>query len=315
MRSLKALALLGALPLTACLSIYDVRQGKDNKVAGVPFYVRSAECRHKTVWLEPVYTLSLQVQQAQAAPGQPQPPLEEIATKSLGLKAFDAITARKPNQARSPLQDLVAKITAGHYTKVEDAQQDFNALISLATPPLQGNADDFTLASNFRVVETAVDYSKAYTYNVRRPWAGTASSTIKLNNDGTLGEATAEVEDKTFETIASLIPLKEFLTAEFIPTPPSDDTTGEAETADQPLRITLIVRTTVFRHTFSKADGAVAGPSCTAPTSNLGPKPTAGLDYLREEVKEPAAPKTDDKGKTIQLSGQIVLPEDKKPNP
>jgi hypothetical protein len=316
MRSLKALVLLGALPLTACLSIYDVRKGVEvkpgtKKVAGVPFYTRSAECRHKTVWLEPVYTLSLQLQRAPESAGKPEPPAEEIAAMSLGLTAYSQI-----KQDRERLPALMRDISTGTLTDAAKAQERFQDLTKNLPPPLRGAQNDFILAANTRTVESAVDYTKPYTYNVRRPWAGTASSTLKLNTDGTLGEATASVEDKTIETLASVLPIKDFLTAKFIPKAQAGSPAAPAGSGTAPtLRFVLTVRTTVFRHTLSKAEGPASGPSCAPPDVNLGPAPAAGLDYLLEELKDSAPPKAEGKGKTIELSGQIVLPEETKPNP
>lgn len=310
MRILKASMLAAPfLLLTGCLSIYDVRQGK-TQIAGVPFYAKTAHCRHKTVWLEPVYTLSLSVQKLPAAPGQPLSPPEEIATISLGLGAYEDVK-------RNGLQNLIRDLNTDRLTDPDAALQRFTVLTTGLAQPLRGRPGDFILAGNSRTAEAVVDYSTTYTYNVRRPWAGTTSATLKLNSDGTLGEATAEVEDKTFETIASLIPLKEFLTGEFVDVPAASEAvamTGgeESDRAGEPFRILLTVKTTVFRYTLSKVedlDGAV----CEPPASFLGPDP-AGLEFQLEELKDSAAAPKEEKGKKIDISGQITLPEEKKPS-
>lgn len=51
-----------------------------------------------------------------------------------------------------------------------------------------------------------------YYINTRRPWIGTASATIKLAPDGTMTDATAEIEDKTAETLLSVLPVTDFFT-------------------------------------------------------------------------------------------------------
>jgi hypothetical protein len=48
---------------------------------------------------------------------------------------------------------------------------------------------------------------RPYFINTRQPLIGTASSTYKLNADGTLGEATAAVTDDTAKTLLSLLPI------------------------------------------------------------------------------------------------------------
>ncbi len=54
-----------------------------------------------------------------------------------------------------------------------------------------------------------------YFINTRRPWIGTASATIKLAPDGTMTEAVAEVEDKTVETLLSVLPITDFFTRQW----------------------------------------------------------------------------------------------------
>ena len=66
---------------------------------------------------------------------------------------------------------------------------------------------DVLLGGNTNKLEPYVDYSQVHTYNVKRPWVGSANATIKLNSDGTLSEATAEIEDKTLEILAEILPL------------------------------------------------------------------------------------------------------------
>lgn len=51
--------------------------------------------------------------------------------------------------------------------------------------------------------------------NTRRPWIGTASATIDLATDGTMTKAQSEVEDKTVETILSVLPITSFFTRQW----------------------------------------------------------------------------------------------------
>lgn len=54
-----------------------------------------------------------------------------------------------------------------------------------------------------------------YYINTRRPWIGTASATIELATDGTMTKAQSEVEDKTIETILSVLPITSFFTKQW----------------------------------------------------------------------------------------------------
>lgn len=54
-----------------------------------------------------------------------------------------------------------------------------------------------------------------YYINTRRPWIGSANATIDLAADGTMTKAQAEVEDKTVETILSVLPITTFFTKQW----------------------------------------------------------------------------------------------------
>ena len=65
------------------------------------------------------------------------------------------------------------------------------------------------MVSNVITLETVVDYDDVYYYNVNIPLFGTANATMKLAGDGTLTEATTNVDTTK---LAEEIPLSEFLT-------------------------------------------------------------------------------------------------------
>ncbi len=67
---------------------------------------------------------------------------------------------------------------------------------------------------NTRVVVSELSEAQHY-INTRRPWIGKASATIALAADGTMTSAQAEVEDKTAETILSVLPVTSFFTKQW----------------------------------------------------------------------------------------------------
>jgi hypothetical protein len=60
---------------------------------------------------------------------------------------------------------------------------------------------------------SVVDYSTAYAINQNKPLSGTASVDFHLATDGTLSEAQAQVEDTTFSTIVSALPISTLITS------------------------------------------------------------------------------------------------------
>lgn len=54
-----------------------------------------------------------------------------------------------------------------------------------------------------------------YYINTRRPWIGSANATIDLAPDGTMTKAQSSVEDKTVETLLSVLPITSFFTKQW----------------------------------------------------------------------------------------------------
>lgn len=288
-----------AVVLSGCFSIHRVSTAENS---GIPFFARTGFCNRETVWLEPLYTLSLRAQKLPAtASEQPQ----EIAKAELGLTAYRTIKS-------SNLATLIAGLVGGTIETPAAALAEFQNVVKAAGTPLTGRESDLDLSTNTNAMESGVDYSKRLYYNVKRPWVGTTSSTLKLKADGTIEEATASVEDKTLETISSLIPLKEFLTAELIPAAPDS---SETETEPVAYRITLTVTTTIYKHSLSRRDALTANtPGCPTPGDALRLADKTHYQYKREEVGgSGASEKKKDEGKKITLSGEVVLPSEAKP--
>jgi hypothetical protein len=56
-----------------------------------------------------------------------------------------------------------------------------------------------------------VDYEHHYTLNAKTPLAGSVKTDYKLNSDGTLTEVTGEVQNDTFSTILSALPISDLI--------------------------------------------------------------------------------------------------------
>lgn len=153
-------------------------------------------------------------------------------------------------------------------------------------------------------MEARVDYLKQYYVNVTRPLVGSASATAKLATDGTLTEATGEVEDSTLSTLLDLLPINAFLTSKFAPATPED--------AKEPPEFRLQVEPVLVRHTFFRLQLKPDATVCK-PATEENPLTKANANYRRENVEGGGGAKPPGDN-TVTVSGTVVLPkkDDKK---
>src|SRR5271156_4980628 len=115
MRVLAGSTILLCVLLSGCLSTVRIKKETDpsqhtvGDVPGIPFYVKTAKCKQETIWLEPVYTMTLKKtitykfldeDAAKKAGAKLPAPEVRVASKVLGLSQFQPTNA--------PLQKLLA---------------------------------------------------------------------------------------------------------------------------------------------------------------------------------------------------------------
>jgi hypothetical protein len=174
---------------------------------GIPFYPVRYQCVHNTQWLEPVFFVTLTITSVDKA--KLSDPL--VATKLLNIDDLFG-----PNPA---VRDLFGEIRKEFATDTYDRLLErFRALperpIFVSDNDLKNFAGDparFVLASNSIVAERYVDSATVYYYNGTRPWAGSATVSIDLNSDGSMGKASATAESKTAETLLGLLPISDII--------------------------------------------------------------------------------------------------------
>jgi hypothetical protein len=179
----------------------------------------------------------------------------------------------------------------------EDVLKAWDAITKVPYTPTEfPSAKDRVLASNTNTATTYVDYAETYYINGKNPLAGSAKVDAKLAGDGTLTEASVEIESKTLETL--LGPINAAITAGL-------PLAAKAEAEGKPTKqLKLTTEVSGYKHTFSRIDLAKTFP-CPAIADSL-PSPA---DYSRESVAA-VGEKADKKGKNkIQISGEVVLPD------
>ena len=319
MRSTLGLLLLGTILMGGCLSTIRVRRDplpmtdkerNSTKLSGVPFYVKVAQCKQETSWLELFYTLTLKKtstfsfvdeKAAKAKDPSAKPPAPVVrftVTKVLSLSQFNSSDVRllkamltKPGPA-DPLQ---ARAIEGAWKKISDVP-DYLPL-AMGEDALV-NSPEVVQSTNTATPEAVVDYSRVYYYNAPRPWIGTSQLGAKLASDGSLTEASAQVQGQTMSTILSALPISTLLTkaagagAAAAAAPP-------AEAVQETFQYEMTTVEDGYIHTHSR----YTQYALPCPVAAGGVK----TDYALTIQSSAQAGKKDESN-TVKVNGTIVLP-------
>jgi hypothetical protein len=211
-RSISIALMLGIL--CACTNVLWVKRNAGNesspdykKMPGIPFYAKTLQFKHASVyvrtWLR--VTLTVEKKTVDTKDG------KEVLLD--GSKQIIPLDLRKEDaKLLAPIR--IAIINANTKTAADAVQfvKDFSALPAVTSddgvPPV--------LIKNVVESELVVDNDHRYYLNAPLPWFGTGNLTQELNPDGTLSKVTSNPDTKLAEGISALLPLKEYLTGEFV---------------------------------------------------------------------------------------------------
>jgi hypothetical protein len=290
--AIPALLLTFLVGLTGCRTAQvtkakaPVSANKTDKLDGIPFYIKKAACKHEVVWLEPIYTLTLEeITTPEGANAKPQTTPRGAAVLSLSQYQED------------PAVQKFLKALSQVGAQFEDVLKAWDDITKVPyTPTKFPDAKNRVLVSNANTPDVYVDYAETYYINAKNPVAGSAKVDTKLGSDGTLTEASAEIESKTLETL--LGPINAAITAGL---PLAAKAEAQVKAPLKQLKLTTEV--SGFKHTFSRIDPSTTFP-CPVISADILPSPS---NYSREGVAGSAA---DKKSKNkIQISGEVVLPD------
>jgi hypothetical protein len=235
------------------VSVEPVQDATKKKVVdGIPFYKKIPVFTQTSIYLDPFYEVRLFINYKK----------DGSQTKAITLPAAVSTIYEEglagcnqfyeATQSFSALVDPIAAIIKSFDNSIP---ADYKYRIR--------GVDDFTDGSNKKlpvlysnVVDSKmiVDWKNQYYINYKVPIAGSSSLTAELSGEGTLNKVTGETEDKTLSTImegiSTLLPLKEYLTAKWIPKSP-DKTTQENFTSLE-ISISLEIEKKVCKYTLSK---------------------------------------------------------------
>lgn len=280
--NLRIALLLILLPcLTGC-GLYVVKKSTPaGDHHGIPFYVKTAGCKREIVRLKPYYLLTLTTKTGEKT----------------GLSESKAIC--REGIASTDFQTLVNDARAGNnITAAWNAMRSLTC--NLTTEPFAGSVNSF-IASDTISNYAYVDYQNTYTLNVRRPIIGSASATTKLATDGTLSEATAQIEDKTLSTLISAVPTSSLIGPASV--------AATAARAPSPPPYELKIEEKAVKFTWTYYDPATHG-ACEQDAKLTSNPPNSGTPDLAVEDAS-AAKKPEDDSNTVKVNGSIQLPKAK----
>jgi hypothetical protein len=307
--------------LSGCTHVVWVtdKKNEDNarseKVDGIPFYVKTEQFRHTTVWIKTWLTATLTVEKKS---------IDTTNGKEAQTDSGKQVITKQLLKSDSPQLNSIrrALITANN-KDVKDALKivdDFEKLPSLpddkAVVPI--------MLKNAIESEWVVDRSRQYYLNAPLPWFGTGNLSQELSADGTLSKASSSADTKLAEAIGTLLPLKEFLSGKFA-TPAAaaakDDSmkidavqgVGILQSFNPKLTqkeaqyvyvLSLSVEEAGYQYTLSKWPEAAKPPIAA-----IAIDATDAL-VSRTDLKADNAGKKTEDGQKIGISGSIDLPKD-----
>ncbi len=184
MRNRLAVAgLIPCLALTGCMSSLRIKPATDlKKPQGLLFYTKVGACKQQTIWLEYRYELSG----------------EKFGPVVVNQQTYDAM-----------LKDPDVMVSAGALTGfLKGRTGPVAPFVSDETSASveKAKADhNLTLAANTGEFTTVVDYTNPMWLNSGRPVNGTTQVDGKFGPDGTLTEASAQVDNETLSTILTAV--------------------------------------------------------------------------------------------------------------
>jgi hypothetical protein len=219
-------------------------------------------------------------------------------TKVLSLSQFnsdDIRTLKGMLSKPGPADLLQARAIEDSWKKISD-MPDYLPL-AVNEDNLVGS-NDVLEVSNTSTSEAVVDYSRVYYYNALRPWVGTSQIDVKFASDGTLNEASAQVQDQTLSTILSALPISTLLTKAATGTLAAAERPPDA--SQETFQYDLTVAEDGYNHTHDRY------VDFTLPCSI--DKGGVKTDFALTIQRSGQSTSKKDDGNTVKVSGSIVLP-------
>jgi hypothetical protein len=201
------------IPWMLCLfmsgcSIYSVSTDGANK--GIPILVKRPVLYHQTKIAQTHWRVQFVLGEGEKK--SPEVPVDIVASPdAYGL--LEIIRLELANDKAVTPENFDEKVLA----RLRKEMAVFNgcgSALLVSTPPCVRGGEYAAILEDKAVVVSELSHEQYY-INTKRPWIGSASATIKLAQDGTMTDAQSSVEDKTVETILSVVPVANYLTKQW----------------------------------------------------------------------------------------------------
>lgn len=266
-------------------------------LGGIPFYTKKVACKHETVWIEQTYMLTL------------------IGTTLDGRKTLFSYSMEITqdgylSEICNTLKKLIGEQESFNDKDIIDA---FDRLtVKKYIPPAIGKDFDFCnpklteghkfiLVSNQNEPSVFVDYTDPHYLNARIPWAGSVNPNIGLTTDLTLGTVNVKIEEETFKTILSVLPVKEVLSAA------AAATTKEMGEVSKKINFVLKIEPRLYKYTLSTISKKNTELPCNGTMDVL--HKVSGVIFSSELITAEEPKKKEDEGNKLKFSGSVDLPK------
>lgn len=213
--------LLTVLLMSACTSsIYTVADKDEKELAGIPFYIAKPITFTTNIYEEPWSILTLAYTEKKCIKTK-----SGKCTKWTEGDVTEYVKYVTPqcaeelinffNTASSPLQlntDVISVMVNGQNVrncKPQNTVPIFRQQSDIMDDTQSEDRPKLVLSS--MTTEMKIENGEKHYINVNKPWIGSATATIKLNESGRLTESTGTIDDKTVETFLGALPIKEFI--------------------------------------------------------------------------------------------------------
>lgn len=223
---------------------------KKRALDGIPFYKKTLVFTQTSIYLDLFYEVRLFINYRK----------DGSQTKTTILPAAINMIYEKELAGCNQFYNATQSLPSG-VDPIAVIIASFNEFVP-NTYPIRG-VNDFgnvsktklpVLYSNIVDSKMIVDWKNIYYINYKVPITGSSSLTAELSGEGTLNKVTGDTEDKTFpaiiEGISTLLPLKEFLTSQWIPK--SSNAEIQRSITSLEISITLEIEKKICKYTLSK---------------------------------------------------------------
>jgi hypothetical protein len=290
MNSKIALLLALSFNLSGC-GLYVVKKSRPaGKHHGIPFYVKTGGCKREILRLEPYYILTLTTKAGDKVIRSESAVVSKLQFNLPAVRSFRDAMAGQSIPAGVSIDDLWNPVKLLQYEPHR--------------PEMEIEVGNWFVISDTMTPYTYVDYEHPYTLNARRPIIGSASATTKLAEDGTLSEGTAQIEDKTLETVLGLVPAADLIKS----------AAGiHAMAALGPGNLSYELKIEQKGVKFTRLYRYPANHTACLRVADAGVDPTdAKYDLVVEDVGEEKKPSDEN---TVKVNGSIQLPKSKDVKP